>query len=220
MWQSEVRINNPGSTTMQVNAAHSTPYGNVTCTTPSPIDVPARGMRQVRSVGCRGGAAGVDVILDDTATIYSVITNIAGTPQTACCLAGYTQMIPIVQVRAAYANTHAFANLQEPGVGCQNLGRHKIGIGNPGQQPAAINFRLFDATGLEIAASPGPKTVNVPAGALVQVNDVLPQVSGPITCVTITGWFRYEVTSDAPVYVYDSYVDNATNDATFIVSKP
>ncbi len=151
--------------------------------------------------------------------IASVITNFGGIPQDPCCLAGFTQNIPVLPTATAYSLSRTVANLQIPVVGFRNIGRHNLLFVNPNDLPLSVTLRYFSDSGT--LADLYPRTsLMLSARSYVQLNDVLPQINYPFTGPVIRGYWRIEASAAMPFYFFDSYVDNATNDATTIESTP
>jgi hypothetical protein len=225
VWQSELRLYNSSQVSQLVSVQRVLPSGDASCTGFNPITMGPGALAQVRSIGCSGTSAAVEVVADDSVDITSVITNVGPATQDPCCLTGYTQTIPVLATATAYTVTHTIPNLQipvilqSPGFGT-NLGRHNLIFVNPNDTALAVTLQYFDATGALENGPPFPYfSATVPAHAYSQLNDIFPQLSLPFETPAITGWRRVEASAAMPFYVFDSYVDNATNDATTIESR-
>lgn len=222
LWESELRIYNPTAARGTVAARAVFPYGAATCTGFSPVLVQPGALVQVRSIGCvGGGAAALELDADEGLDVTAITTNVAASSKqdTFCCLSGFTEQIPLVPAAVAYRSAQTIAQLQVPALASFDpLGRHNLGIVNPNDSPLVVRLAFYDADGhpsllsLRFAESP----VAVPPHSLFQLNDVLPQYVGPFESPAFRGYFRVEIAGDQRFYAYDSYVDNTTNDATFL----
>jgi hypothetical protein len=218
LWQSELDFYNSTAVSQVVTANRVFPLPSSTCVGFSALTIQAGALAQLRSIGCGVGAAAIEILADSGIQITSKITNTGNIVQDPCCFSGFTQGIPVDI--AEYRQQWTLANLQVPlnhdltG----HLGRHNLGIVNPNNASATVNLRYFDATGVE---NPSPflgqtiTTVIVSPRSLLQVNDIFPFEQAQFTPPHTRGFWRVVATADNPIYTYDSYVDNTTNDATF-----
>ncbi|MGA7616887.1 MAG: hypothetical protein WBX15_17085 [Thermoanaerobaculia bacterium] len=217
MWQSELRFYNATAVPQTIEVSRTFPAEGTECTGIAPFAIEPGALAQIRSIGCgEGSAAAFEMLVADGVEVSSVITNIDQTAQTSCCLTGYSQNIPIVDADRAYELRHSMANLQVPVVGRTNLGRHNLVIVNPSGSPLIVTLLYYEAHGLDGTVLFQPQEIAVPARAYTQVGDVLPQLHGSVTEPIITGYWRIDAAGDRPFFILDSYVDNATNDATTI----
>lgn len=217
-WQSELRLFNPTTQSATVTIANVLPYNGSTCTGFAPITIHPGELVQVRDAGCGdGGAAAIELSCDDALEITSLIVNVGSAPQTkTCCLVGFTQTIPIVPT-TEYRSTQTLANVQVPGVTpIMALGRSNLGFVNPNPTPLTVTLTYFGPQGEEEPVF-RYNTLILPPRSLTQVNDALAQPPTNLTDVpVINAYFRIQVSAPGTFYLYDSYVDNATNDATFL----
>ena len=89
--------------------------------------------------------------------------------------------------------------------------RTNVGLANAGAAEVTATLRLFAANGTALG---GPKAVTVPAGALVQVDDVFAACGAGDATIA---WARVEVTTPGGVvHAYASVIDNATSDPTIV----
>lgn len=89
--------------------------------------------------------------------------------------------------------------------------RTNVGLTNLGETEAAATIRLFAANGTGLGSA---KAVTVPAGALVQVDDVFTSCGAGDAAIA---WARVEVaTPGGRVFAYASVIDNATSDPTIV----
>lgn len=217
-WISELRFYNSSDSAQTVTIARLMPMGESICSGFEPITVPAHASRFVRSIGCSPtGAAALDIVADSSVAVSTVVTNVGGTQQNLCFPAGNTEPITVISSEAAYAPTHTLTHLMSVAYGQFKPGRHNLGIINPNSNAIDIELHYFDEEGAEIAPPPlgWLKTITVPASSLTQINDFLPPVPVQITPPIWCAYWRVEVKASGPFYMYDSYVDSATNDATF-----
>jgi hypothetical protein len=220
LWQSELRLFNNSLQSQVVSLARLLPAGALSCNGFDPVMLAPGALAQVRSLGCTGsGTAALEVSSDDSVEIDSVITNVGGLPQDPCCLAGFTQNVPVLPTSMAYSLSRTVANLQIPVVGLKNIGRHNLIFVNPNDSSTTVSLQYFLATGARDEPPVFPNSsVTLPPRAYVQVNDVLPQPNVQFTPPTLRGYWRIQASSAMPFYFLDSYVDNVTNDATTIES--
>jgi hypothetical protein len=219
IWQSELRLYNRSQQAQTIRVERLLPADGITCSGFTPMTMPAGSLAQIRSLGCPTGAASaVEISADDAVDIASVITNLGGIPQDPCCLAGFTQNIPVLPTINAYSLSRTVANLQIPVVEFRNIGRHNLIFVNPNDVPVSVTLRYFNDSG---ASTDLFRNTNVTLSprSYGQLNDVLPQLSVPFTPPVIRGYWRIEASAAMPFYFLDSYVDNATNDATTIESN-
>jgi hypothetical protein len=219
IWQSELHFYNSTSATQTITSERVFPYQGSTCSGFSSFTIAPGALAQLRSIGCGTGAGAVEIVTDSGVAIDTTITNTGNIVQDRCCLSGFTEAISVDP--ATYSQHWTLANLQvalKQDV-TAHLGRHNLGIVNPNDVQVTVALRYFDATGSE---SPFPflgqtvKSVTVPPRSLIQINDVLPFEQAQITPPHTRGFWRIEASATSNVYMYDSYVDNTTNDATFI----
>lgn len=219
VWQSEVRLYNRSQQAQLIRVERLLPGDGVTCSGFAPITMPAGSLAQIRSLGCPvGAAAAVEIAADETVEIASVITNLGGIPQDPCCLAGFTQNIPVLPTISAYSLSHTVANLQIPVVEFKNIGRHNLIFVNPNDVPLSVTLRYFNDSGASTDLFQNANFTLSPR-SYGQLNDVLPQPNVSFTPPVIRGYWRIEASATMPFYFLDSYVDNATNDATTIESN-
>jgi hypothetical protein len=89
--------------------------------------------------------------------------------------------------------------------------RTNVGLTNLGTEGVTVAIRLFAANGTGLG---GEKLVAVPAGALVQLDDVFASCG---TGDAAIAWGRIEVrTAGGRVFAYASVIDNATGDPTIV----
>ncbi len=225
VWQSELRLYNRSQQAQAVRVERLLPGEGVTCRGFEPITMQPGTLAQIRSLACpSGGAAAVEISTDHSVEIASVITNLGGIPQDPCCLAGFTQNIPVLLTATAYSLSRTVANLQIPVVGIRdiggirNIGRHNLIFVNPNDVPLSVTLRYFNDSGAPTDLFRNNNFTLSPH-SYGQLNDVLPQLNLPITPPFIRGYWRIEASATMPFYFLDSYVDNATNDATTIESN-
>ncbi len=219
-WVSELRFYNSGNVTQTVTVERVLPLGASTCTGFEPITIAPHASRFTRSIGCSpAGAAALEISTDSSVAVSTVVTNVGGTEQNLCFLAGYTEPINILPSQTAYATSHTLTHLMSVSTGQFKPGRHNLGLVNPNPTSIAVALRYFDDNGIEVAPQNFLKTVEVPANSLVQVNDFIPPLPLVITPPLGCSYWRVEATATSPFYVYDSYVDTTTNDATFASSN-
>jgi hypothetical protein len=94
--------------------------------------------------------------------------------------------------------------------------RTNVGLANPGATPVDVEIRLRAADGGDLGTG---KLVTVPAGGLVQENDVFAACGAGDAPIA---WARIEVkTAGGEVFAYASVIDNRTGDPTIVpVSGP
>lgn len=220
LWQSEIRLYNSSQEHQVVQTSRVYSSGEP-CSGFDPITLAPGALAQIRSIGCRNGsAAAVEISADQSVFTASVITNLGATAQQdPCCLAGFTQQIPAIPIAQAYSAVRTVENLQIPVVNAKNIGHHNLIFVNPNLTALQITLRYFDSSAVEELGAPFPySTVSVPASSYLQVNDVLPQLSLPFETPVFSGFWRIQASAAEPFYFLDSYVDNATYDATTIES--
>lgn len=89
--------------------------------------------------------------------------------------------------------------------------RTNVGLTNVGEAEATAAIRLFAANGTALGSA---RTVTVPPGALVQVDDVFAACGAGDAAIA---WARVEVTTPGgAVLAYASVIDNATSDPTIV----
>ena len=89
--------------------------------------------------------------------------------------------------------------------------RTNVGLANLGTAEAAATIRLYAANGTALGSA---KEVVVPAGALVQVDDVFAACGAGDAAIA---WARVGVsTPGAALFAYASVIDNATSDPTIV----
>ena len=91
--------------------------------------------------------------------------------------------------------------------------RTNLGINNVAEFLATVMVRLFDKSGVEMAAVP----VTAPAKGLTQINNVVRQLLNRGEVANADGYIRLE--SDQPIFGWASQIDNSTNDPGFAMSK-
>lgn len=217
-WISELRFYNSSDTAQTVTMARLMPLGDSRCTGFDPITIPAHASRFTRSIGCApNGAGAIEIAADSTVAVSTVVTNVAGTDQNRCFPAGFTEPITVVSADATYALTHTLTHLMSVPHGEFKPGRHNLGVVNPNPSAIDIELRYFDEDGTEMIQPPVGwlKTITVAASSLTQVNDFLPGLPVIIDYPLWCAYWRVEAKASAPFYMYDSYADSATNDATF-----
>ena len=85
---------------------------------------------------------------------------------------------------------------------------------NVGTAEATASIRLFAANGTALGSA---REVAVPAGALVQVDDVFAACGAGDAAIA---WARVEVTTPGgAVLAYASVIDNATSDPTIVPAQ-
>lgn len=214
-WLSELRFYNSSNAAQAVTIARILPLGASTCSGFEPITVPPHASRFTRSIGCSpSGAAALEISTDSSVAVSTVITNVGGTDQNVCFPAGYTEPVNVLSAQAAYGASHTLTHLMSVSTGQFKPGRHNLGLINPNPNSINVGLRYFDEDGVEIAPQGWLKTIAVPASSLIQVNDFLPPLPLLITPPLGCSYWRVEATATSPFYIYDSYVDSATNDAT------
>lgn len=219
-WQSEIRLYNPTAQPATVTLANAFPYNGTTCAGFAPITIQPGHLAQIRNGVCNdGGAAALELSCDDSIDVTSLITNVGSTTQALdCCLAGFTEAIPVLSVATAYRAQQTISNVQVTGIPTSSrltVTRHNLGFVNPSDAPLSVTLNYFGPNG-----EPGPlfqyRVVILPPHSLTQINDALAesplQITGP---PRINGYFRLEAAAEGAFFIYDSVVDNATNDATF-----
>lgn len=89
--------------------------------------------------------------------------------------------------------------------------RTNVGLTNLGTGAVTVAIRLFAANGTGLGSE---RLVTVPAGALVQVDDVFTSCGAGDAAIA---WARVEVrTAGGTVFSYASVIDNATGDPTIV----
>lgn len=89
--------------------------------------------------------------------------------------------------------------------------RTNVGLTNLGDAEATATIRLFAANGTGLGSA---KAVKVPAGALVQVDDVFTSCGAGDAAIA---WARIEATTPGGrFFAYASVIDNATSDPTIV----
>lgn len=89
--------------------------------------------------------------------------------------------------------------------------RTNVGLTNPGTAEVTGTIRLYAANGTALGSA---KSVAVPAGALVQVDDVFASCGAGDAAIA---WARVEVaTPGGALLAYASVIDNATSDPTIV----
>ena len=225
VWQSELRLYNSSQVSQVVSVQRILPSGGAMCSGFDPITLGPRALAQIRSIGCGGASAAVEIAADESVHITSVITNVGVAPQDPCCLTGYSQNVPALPTASAYALSHTIPNLQIPVVlqgpnFATNLGRHNLIFVNPNSTTLSVVLQYFAADGTLENGPPFPYfNVDVPPLAFMQLDDILPQLHPPFEPTPIVGWRTVVASASLPFYVFDSYVDNTTNDATTIESR-
>ena len=92
--------------------------------------------------------------------------------------------------------------------------RTNVGLANVGTAEATASLRLFGADGTALGSA---REVAVPAGALVQVDDVFAACGAGDAAIA---WARVEVTTPGgAVLAYASVIDNATSDPTIVPAQ-
>ncbi len=148
IWQSELRLYNRSQQAQTVRVERLLPGDGVMCAGFVPITMQPGTLAQIRSLACpAGAAAAVEITADDTIEIAIVITNFGGIPQDPCCLAGFTQNIPVLPTSNAYSLSRTVANLQIPVVEFRNIGRHNLIFVNPNDTPLSVTLRYFNDAG-------------------------------------------------------------------------
>ena len=89
--------------------------------------------------------------------------------------------------------------------------RTNVGLTNPGTTEVTGTIRLYAANGTGLG---GATSVAVPAGALVQVDDVFAACGAGDAAIA---WAKVEVTTPGgALFAYASVIDNATSDPTIV----
>ena len=89
--------------------------------------------------------------------------------------------------------------------------RTNVGLTNLGPAAVTVAIRLFAANGTGLGSE---KLVEVPPGALVQLNDVFSSCGAGDAAIA---WARIEArTAGGQVFAYASVIDNATSDPTIV----
>lgn len=91
--------------------------------------------------------------------------------------------------------------------------RTNIGLASPTNATTNITFRLYDKTNTLVVTKP----MTVPAYAVVAPTNITALIGGGSADLS-DAWLSF--TSDNPIFVYASVIDNATTDPTFIAAQP
>lgn len=110
----------------------------------------------------------------------------------------------------------AVLQLKSNGInGQQGTFRTNIGAVNPANAPVTVTWKLYDLN----SAVVGTGTTVMPPFAVIGPTGL----SSPTFFQTLTGtpdlsdaWISYSTSSDTPIFVYGSVVDNGTTDQTFV----
>lgn len=206
-FRTDARIFNPSTTKDIQIQAYYLPVGNVDNSAVQPLPPITVLKRQqvvyndvVTSLLHSGGLGAIRLKSDDdfvaTERVYSVASN--GT---------LGQALSGLDVSAA--RTKGVIIQLQSGGGF----RTNVGVTNPNATAATVTFRLYDKNNVLVGS---PKTTVfapygvISPGALAGFADGVPATADQLT----DAWVSY--TSDQPVFVYGSVVDNGTTDSTYI----
>ncbi len=93
------------------------------------------------------------------------------------------------------------------------LFRTNLGINNPSETTANVDMALVDRDGI----IQGVKSLDVPAGGMVQINGIINDINGDGTVKVTDGNLILE--SDQIISAWASEIDNQTNDPSLLLSK-
>jgi hypothetical protein len=224
-WQVEMRVFNSGTTPQEVRFVEYYPWIGGSCEGRDPVMLSPGEAAVIREFGCSpGSVSAAELQAGDNLTLEVVLTNTSG-PQDPCCHTGFSTHIPVIRADEAYTTNLALPNLPLPWMPGSNefqpehLIRHNMLIVNPNDSPTTVTYHLpnngfsRDVDGV----------VHVPARSSLQVNDLFypepQQIGGPSTQLP-PGYYNLSITSEYPVAIIDSQVDNVNNDATLFVAVP
>lgn len=223
-WRSEIRLVNRGTVSATVRLGRLFPMPGSVCNGFEPFALRPNELFQLKSIGCGSGAAALELVADDTIDVTALVTNVAPGVPTHCCYTGYTENVLTTDASGAYTKVRTLANLQLPlndtGSGPRRWTRHNLGLINPNDDALVVDLFEFDSSGVpgrEDTPAPTPRVV-VPPRSMVQVLDLYCCTQGQFPGPQQYGYIRIEARAAAPFYMYDSQVDNVTNDATFLPS--
>lgn len=227
LWRSELRLHNSSDQWQLVTFTRALSIAGGGCSGQLPLSgyMAPFSSGTVRSVGCPGSAATVEFTADDSIIADSVIVNAASAAQVddRCCSVGYQEAIPVAMASVFYRSQHLIVNLPGDILGTyapatRHIHRMNLGFVNPNNTPITVRLDYVDFNGAPFVNGANFVSVDVPAMQMVQREVALslptPTVSGP----SEQELWRINATSTLPFGMYASYVDNATNDATFIAS--
>jgi len=206
-FRTDVRLFNPSSTKDITVNAFLLPVGNRdnSGAAPHPLTVPKRGMLVLNDVVTVLGGTDLDALRFSSPDDFVASERIYADGSGACNPGTFGQDVPPLDPSSANAKgvllqlraTTAF--------------RTNIGILNPNGAVAKVTFKLYDKTNALV--STGSAITVQPMGVVAPTSMVSGTFFAPGGDLT-DAWVSY--TSDQPVIVYASLVDNGTNDPTFI----
>ncbi|HXI12012.1 MAG TPA: IPT/TIG domain-containing protein [Thermoanaerobaculia bacterium] len=210
-WQSELRFFNRGTAVATVSARLHPWLGNSCSGFPTFTLAPGQ-LVQLRTVGCGPGSnTAIELQSVPEVDILSVTTNVRDVNQDPCCLSGFATTVPARE--GAYSARRSVHNLQVArNAAGESLARHNLGVINPNSFGILVKFRIFSSIGLTHGVS--LPNLAVPARTTIQLADVLNGLSLP------SGYWRIEAVNEstAGFGLYDTAIDNTTNDVTYIES--
>ena len=210
-FKTDVRLFNPSSTKDITVTAFLLPIGNKNNTTASSrqLTVPKRGMMILNDVITQLGGTDLNALRFTSSDDFVATERVYATqsPSGSCNVSGTLgQEVPPIDPASAL-KSGVLLQLKTT-----TQFRTNIGVVNPNSSTANVTFKLYDKNNALV--STGSAVAVQPMGVIGPTNMTSGTFFSPGSADLTDAWVSYS--SDQPVLVYASLVDNGTSDPTFI----
>jgi hypothetical protein len=210
-FRTDVRLFNPSSSKDITVTAFVLPVGNKNNTSVSSrsLTVPKRGMMVLNDVITQLGGTDLNAIRFSSADDFVATERVYATQSAtgACNITGTLGQDVTALDPASALKTGLLLQLKTT-----SQFRTNIGVVNPNSSTANITFKLYDKNNALV--STGSAIAVQPMGVIGPTNMTSGTFFSPGSADLSEAWVSYS--SDQPVLVYASLVDNGTSDPTFI----